>query len=967
MATKGMCMFQSNRASSFLFGENAPYVEELYETYLADPRSVVDGWRAYFDCLQTTPATDGSSNGDVVHSAIVQKFVALAKGRGLGRAAASGALPLARTQVNVQSLIAAYRMVGTRQANLDPLQWAPVAPVAELSPAFHGLSEADLSRRCSTAGTHFFPNDAKLDELVAALHETYCGTVGAEFMHLGDAEQRKWWQARLESTRARPVLLNTEKLRVLERLSAAEGMEKFLHARYAGQTRFSIEGAESLIVLLDQLIESSASHGVRSVVLGMAHRGRLNVLINTAGKAPQDLFAEFEGRADARLLSGDVKYHKGYAGTAQTYTGSVEVLLAFNPSHLEFVNPVVQGMARARGEETGQSAAVLPIEIHGDAAMAGQGIVMETMNLSYTRGHGTGGTVHIAVNNQVGFTTSDPRDARSSFYCTDIAKMIEAPVLHVNGDDPEAVFMAAKLAVAFRTTFGRSVVIELVCFRRHGHQEQDTPNVTQPLMYRAIAAHPGVRALYAAELVKQGAASTLQVEAFQRAYRDWLDSAQAQGHAGALDVENDAASVDHAGKPNLTGAAYCAPDLDRIQALARQITQVPSSFQLHPLVAKVIAARQKMASGCRPLDWGMGEHLAFASLLSAGTHIRLTGQDSARGTFGHRHAVLHNQDRHSRSDGVYVPLENVSDSQGNFAVTNSILSEAAVMAFEYGYSTIRQNALVLWEAQYGDFANGAQVVIDQFLSAGEAKWGQCSGLTLLLPHGQDGQGPEHASARLERYLQLCAQGNMQVCQPTTPAQYYHLLRMQALIPKRRPLIVMSPKSLLRHPKAVSSLHELAQGEFLTVLGDSASIGPIESAVERLILCSGKIYYELAEYRQSNNIKGIAILRLEQLYPFPMEELRVQLAQYPDCKKIVWCQEEAENQGAWILIENKLLSLSGSSSLTFAGPAAAASTAPGFASAHAVQQAKLISDAFHSEFLHIPNSTRGGELSSLSLA
>lgn len=938
-------MLKRNRTTSFLYGGNAPYVEEQYEAYLAAPHAVSDDWRGYFDALQTIPAVDGSARGDVAHRPVIDQFVALAK-QGSSNAVSSRELTrFARKQVAVQSLITAYRMVGTRKARLDPLAWAPIPTVVDLAPSYHGLTPADLSTQFSRGDTSLFEDDVPLAELVAALEETYCGTLSAEFMHLADAEQRRWWQSQLESTRSRPALSREKKLRILERLTAAEGLEKYLHSRYVGQTRFSLEGGESLIVLLDELIQSGAALGVRSLVMGMAHRGRLNVLVNIAGKPPSALFDEFEGRADPSLLAGDVKYHKGYTGKAQTDAGLVEVLLAFNPSHLEIVNPVVQGMARARGEALNDPAAVLPVEIHGDAAMAGQGVMMETLGLSYTRGHGTGGTVHVTVNNQVGFTTSDPRDARSSFYCTDIAKMIEAPVLHVNGGDPEAVLKAAQLAVEYRATFKRSVVIELVCFRRHGHQEQDTPNMTQPLMYRSIAAHPGFRSLYADKLVEEGVLSALDVERLQRTCRERLDAARSSGSAASSDDSEQPSSRSKPSSLGTTPASHAPPGRDHLLALGKRIAEVPDDYQLHPLVAKMMSARREMASGHRPLDWGMGEHLAFASLLSTGTDVRLSGQDSARGTFGHRHAVLHDQNRDRRSDGVHEPLAHLSQSQGRFTVTNSILSEAAVMAFEYGYSLVHENALVLWEAQFGDFANGAQVVIDQFLSAGEAKWGQRNGLTLLLPHGQDGQGPEHASARLERYLQLCAQDNMQVCQPTTPAQYFHLLRKQALTPNRRPLIVMTPKSLLRHPAAVSSLEELADGTFQEVLADTLPDSPAVEAVDCVVLCTGKVYYELAEHRRANGLQSTAILRLEQLYPFPLSQLREQLALYPRCKTIVWCQEEAENQGAWIAIERTLRGLAVGASLRYAGPPAAASTAPGNAAAHVLQQATLIAGAF----------------------
>jgi 2-oxoglutarate dehydrogenase E1 component len=787
--------------------------------------------------------------------------------------------------------------------------------------------------------------------MVSALEQTYSGTLGAEFMHLTDANQRRWWQMRLESTRAKPSFSVAEKKRILERLTAAEGLEKYLHTRYVGQKRFSLEGGESLIVLLDEVVRYGASKKIGTVVMGMAHRGRLNVLVNIAGKPARALFNEFDGKAGDPLPEGDVKYHKGFSSVTETSDGPVEVVLAFNPSHLEIVNPVVQGMARAKGDasDAGDGSDVLPVEIHGDSAISGQGVVMETLNLSYTRGHGTGGTVHIVVNNQVGFTTSDPRDTRSSFYTTDIAKMIEAPVLHVNGDDPEAVAMAVRLALDYRTAFRRSVVIDLVCFRKYGHQEQDTPAITQPLMYRAIASHPGTRTVYAQQLIKEGVVTSVEVEEYAAAARDGFERAHSSEAPAAPVQSQDMPPwplfLDNYSGPVTYGPARPA----QVRALAQQISTVPDGYELHPLVGKVMAARREMAAGKKPLDWGMGEHLAFASLLEAGVDVRLSGQDSARGTFSHRHAVLHNQQRTSRSDGVYIPLDHVNDvgvGRGRFAVTNSILSEAAVLGFEYGYSTVNRNALVIWEAQYGDFANGAQVVIDQFIAAGAAKWGQLSGLTLFLPHGQDGQGPEHASARLERYLQLCAQENMRVVQPTTPAQLFHLLRMQATVFDRRPLVVMTPKSLLRHPEAVSTFDDLATGAFREILGDTQVEPSQASSVERVIVSSGKVYYELLERRRTSGVTDTALIRMEQLYPFPSQQLATEFARYPNLKTVVWAQEEARNQGAWSFVEPQLREmLPAGAQLKYAGPPASASTAPGYHSAFVTRQAAVISSAF----------------------
>ncbi|MGO4380969.1 2-oxoglutarate dehydrogenase E1 component [Pseudoduganella sp. RAF19] len=898
-------MLKKMRKTSFLFGENVPYIEELYEAYLEDAASVSKEWHDYFAALQTAPAAD-NSNVD--------------------------ALTLARRQVAVQYLIAAYRMVGSRQADLDPLRWSPVAPVAELNPGLYGIGQADMNATVSTEGTYL--SDAEflpLKEMVAALNETYCGTLGAEFMYLADAGQRQWWQMRLESSRSKPSLTADHRRHILQRLIAAEGLEKYLHNRYVGQKRFSLEGGDSLIVLLDELIRHGAANGIKSVILGMAHRGRLNVLVNTVGKPPQSLFDEFDGKTARLLPAGDVKYHKGFSGVSQTEHGNVDVTLAFNPSHLEIVNPVVQGMARAHAEQMGVlvEGGVLPVEIHGDAAMSGQGIVMETMNLSYTKGHGTSGTIHIVVNNQIGFTTSDPAETRSSFYCTDIAKLIEAPVLHVNADDPEAVVEAVQLAIEYRMAFKRSVVIDLVCFRRHGHQEQDTPHITQPMMYRSIASHPGAAAIYAQKLVAEQVVTSEDVTQFANEYREYLARANVP--------------VSHS-EPNAEKSRAIPAELaiDDIRSIAQRLTYVPKTTTLHPLVAKVIASRREMAEGVRPLDWGMGEHMAFATLLAQGVNVRLSGQDSERGTFSHRHAVLNDQRREDRRDGKYTPLYHVAPNQGAFTVNNSILSEAAVLAFEYGYSSVRSDSLVIWEAQFGDFANGGQVVIDNFISAAAAKWGQQNGLTLFLPHGQEGAGPEHASARLERYLQLCAQENIQVCQPTTPAQLYHLLRRQASLVDRKPLIVMTPKSLLRHAEAVSTLEDLAHGQFREVLGDAQPAADIR----KVIISSGKVYFDLLEHRRTQQSAGVALIRLEQLYPFPAAALKAELARYSNVEEIVWAQEEPRNQGAWKAIEEDLRAVTpATATLRDSCREASASTAPGYMSLHLEQQARVVHNAF----------------------
>lgn len=932
-----------SQTTSVLYGGNASYVEDLYEQFLSDPSAIPEQWRTYFESLQL-PLKDGERHvEEIAHGPIVEQFVQLA--RGVERRALSIAAPdveAARRQVAAQSLIASYRMLGARRANLDPLWWAPLPALPELSPAYHGLDDADLAKRIELPGNPLCKGQTSVADLVSALQTTYCGTLGTEFMYLSDPVQRNWWQNRLESTRTKAApgsenLSSERKLRILERLSAAEGLEKYLHIRYTGQKRYSLEGGESLIVLLDELIRHGAKNGVRNIVMGMAHRGRLNVLVNTVGKPAASLFAEFENKTAGDLPAGDVKYHKGFSTHIDTENGAVNVTLAFNPSHLEIVNPVVQGMARAQSEayETAQRDKVLAVEIHGDTAISGQGIVMETLALSYTKGYGTGGSVHIVVNNQIGFTTSDPQETRSSFFCTDIAKMIEAPVLHVNGDDPEAVVNAVQLALDYRQTFGKSVMIDLVCFRRHGHQEQDTPHITQPLMYRSVATHPGTRQLYANKLVASGLITDEQVLSMAQAYRDGLENAQPK-------------AKNQTGPGTSTVAVpYLAPSLEQIKALAARLCDLPADLKLHPLVSKVTHSRHEMATGTKPLDWGMAEHLAFASVLSAGLDVRLSGEDCERGTFGHRHAVLNPQNREVRGQGKYRPLDHVAPGQqGKFTVINSVLSEAAVLGFEYGYTLVHPQALVLWEAQFGDFANGAQVVIDQFIASGAVKWGQHSALTMLLPHGQDGQGPEHASARLERYLQLCAQDNLRVCQPTTPVQFFHLLRRQALHSTPRPLIVMSPKSLLRHSEAVNELEDFAEGCFQEVLGERHTTPAEDQKITRVIACSGKIYYELLAHRRAVKAEHIALVRLEQLFPFPYEALAEELGRYENLDSVVWCQEEARNQGAWKFVDDYLSDIvHASTSLRYAGPPPSASTAPGNMVMHVEQQRLLIQSAF----------------------
>ena len=942
-------MMKQLQANSYLFGGNAPYVEELYERYLDNPGSVPEKWRAYFDQMQLVPAADGSPDSrDVAHAPIVESFAQRAKANAFAPKVASSDLSVARKQVHVQSIIAAYRFLGNRWANLDPLQRRERPAIPELEPAFYDLTEADMDTEFSASNTYFGQEQMTLREIVKALRETYCGSIGAEYMYVSDPAQKRWVQQRLESIRSTPSFSADQKKEILGRLTAAEGLERYLHTKYVGQKRFSLEGSESFIASMDELVQRAGSSGVQEIVIGMAHRGRLNVLVNILGKMPQDLFAEFEGKMGSELPAGDVKYHNGFSSDISTPGGPVHLSLAFNPSHLEIVNPVVEGSVRARQERRGdkEGDTVLPVLVHGDAAFAGQGVVMETLNLAQTRGYGTGGTIHIVINNQIGFTTSDPRDTRSTLYCTDVVKMIEAPVFHVNGDDPEAVVLVTQLAMDFRQEFNSDVVIDIVCFRRLGHNEQDTPAVTQPLMYKKISEHPGTRKVYAEKLATQGTISPDQADEMVKEFRAAMDEGRRTSDPVLTNYKSKYA-VDWSLFLNRkwTDSADTSVPLAELKRLGERLTTIPSTFKLHPLVEKVVADRRSMAEGKLPVDWGMAEHLAYATLLSSGYAVRITGQDTARGTFSHRHAVLHDQNREKFDEGNYIPLENVSDGQAPFTVIDSVLSEEAVLGFEYGYSSAEPSALVIWEAQFGDFVNGAQVLIDQFISSGEVKWGRQSGLTLMLPHGYEGQGPEHSSARLERFLQLAADNNMQVVQPTSAAQIFHLLRRQMIRLFRKPLVIMTPKSLLRAKDATSDLSELAKGEFRTVIGETdPSIDA--KKVTRLIGCSGKVYYDLANARRERGANDVAIFRIEQLYPFPHKSLAAELKKYSAATEVVWCQDEPANQGAWFYVQHHVLeNMIDGQKLAYAGRAASASPAVGYYAKHSEQQKVLVEQAF----------------------
>ena len=939
-------VYSAYQGNTYLFGGNAPYVEEMYENYLANPGSVPDNWREYFDALQNVPAVDGSNAKDVPHLPVINAFAERAKQGGTKVVVASADSELGRKRTAVQQLIAAYRNVGARWADLDPLKRAERDNIPELDPSFYGFTDADQETVFNTSNTFFGKDTMSLRELMNALRETYCGTIGAEYMYMTDQAQKRWWQTKLEGIRSKPSFSKEKKLHILDRLSAAEGLERFLHTKYVGQKRFSLEGGESFIACMDELIQRGGEIGVKEIVIGMAHRGRLNVLVNSLGKVPADLFAEFDHTAPEDLPSGDVKYHQGFSSDVTTPGGPVHLSLAFNPSHLEIVNPVVEGSVRARMDRRAdpKGLQVLPVLVHGDAAFAGQGVVMETLALAETRGYSTGGTVHIVINNQIGFTTSDPRDSRSTLYCTDVVKMIEAPVLHVNGDDPEAVVLATQLALDFRMAFQKDVVVDIICFRKLGHNEQDTPALTQPLMYKKIAAHPGTRRLYADKLSAQGMGETLGDD-MVKATRAALDAGKSTFDPVVTNFKSNYA-VDwrpYLGK-KWTDAGDTAIPMAEWKRLSEKVSTIPATVTAHQLVKKVYDDRAAMGRGDIPVDWGMGEHMAFASLVASGYPVRLSGEDCGRGTFTHRHAVIHDQSREKWDTGTYVPLQNVAENQAPFVVIDSILSEEAVLAFEYGYASNDPNTLVIWEAQFGDFVNGAQVVIDQFIASGEVKWGRVNGITLMLPHGYEGQGPEHSSARLERFMQLSADTNMQVVQPTTASQIFHVLRRQMVRNLRKPLIIMTPKSLLRNKDATSPLSEFTKGSFQTVIPENKDLKA--DKVKRVIACSGKVYYDLAKKREEKEIDDVAILRVEQLYPFPHKAFATELKKYPNLAEIVWCQDEPQNQGAWFFVQHYIHeNMAEGQKLGYSGRAASASPAVGYSHLHQEQQKALVDGAF----------------------
>ncbi len=932
--------------TSMLDGGNIVYLEQQYEGYLRDPNSVSESWRRYFEQL---PMVQGQAH-DIPHSEVRQHFYDIARSstsRRRGPVVASSD-EHERKQIQVGSLIDAYRTRGHQLADIDPLGRMEKIEIREVQLHECGLSGADLQTEFQTPALHGI-DVATLSDIVAHLEKIYCGTIGYEYMYINHTTQKQWLQQRIESYWSKPDLEVESRKWVLERLTAAEGMEKYLHSRYVGQKRFSLEGGESLIVIMGALVQRASDTGCKEMVVGMAHRGRLNVLVNILGKNPAELFSEFEGKHDGKndneLSSGDVKYHQGFSSDIKSTSGNfMHLALAFNPSHLEIVSPVMEGSVRSRQDRYGDSQGqnVIPVSIHGDAAFAGQGVVMETFNMADSRGFSTKGTIHIVVNNQVGFTTSNLADARSTLYATDVAKMINAPIFHVNGDDPEAVLFVSRLALDFRNEFQKDVVIDLVCYRRHGHNEADEPSATQPMMYKTIKALPTTRKLYADKLRDAGVVDGDFADQLVASYRDKLDAGITVAHG----VEEDPEYME---KHHIAWADYIRADwrseydsklpVETLQKLAHALTTLPDGLALQSRVKKIVEDRRKMTAGAQPVDWGYAENLAYATLLHHGHPVRLSGQDCGRGTFFHRHAVLHNQ-----NDGsTYVPLRNVFDGQPNYLVIDSVLSEEAVLAFEYGYATADPSTMVIWEAQFGDFANGAQVVIDQFISSGETKWGRLCGMALFLPHGYEGQGPEHSSARLERFLQLCAEDNMQVLVPSTPAQAYHMIRRQMLRAMRRPLIVMTPKSLLRHRLAVSTLEDLAEGEFQPVLDEIDPIDP--QGVNRLVFCSGKVFYDLVQKRREDELQNVAIVRVEQLYPFPYREMQNVIATYPNANNVVWCQEEPRNQGAWRATRHRIERvLRGDQDLEFCGRPPSASPAVGYANMHIQEQTTLVLEA-----------------------
>jgi len=956
------------------FGINQGLVEELYLRFRENPSAVDGDWRKYFERLSEAeqagllrrgePAagpiygnghahTNGQAKNGHSHGANGANG---ANGNGHARAEFSttvtGGYGLTNGdlqqeyQERVTALVNGYRLRGHRFAQLDPLG-INKPDDNELSLARFGLDQVDPNTLFAT-GNFAGPAKLPLKEFVKRLQQTYCRSIGVEYRNIEEPEIRSWLQERMETTQNRIELTNEEKVRILSKLIDAEIFEQFLHTKYVGAKRFSLEGSESIIPLMELVIDSAGQHRVEELVIGMAHRGRLNVLANVMEKNLKEIFAAFEDDNPEPLFGrGDVKYHLGYSSDRVMPDGhNIHLTLAFNPSHLEFVNPVVEGRVRAKQDRRGdkERKKVLPVLIHGDAAFIGQGVVAETLNLSELRGYSSGGTLHVVINNQIGFTTVW-NDSRSSRYCTDLTRMLRCPVFHVNGEDPEAVAQVVRLSMDYRQRFGRDVVIDLYGYRRYGHNEADEPRFTQPIMYSAIDQKPSVREVYVQRLVESGHFTREQAGELEAARRRTLEaeleSVRKGGPFVAPQYSMQGLWAGYKGGPD----ADC-PDVptsvpkEKLKELLTKITEVPADFHVHPKIKRFLEQRREQRDEKKPLDWGTGESLAYASLVMEGWPVRLSGQDSRRGTFSHRNAVLHDV----QNGKLYTPLAKMDPKQARFEVWDSPLSEAGVLGFEYGISLDYPDALVIWEAQFGDFANGAQVLIDQFLSSSEDKWYRLSGLVLLLPHGFEGQGPEHSSARLERFLTLCAEDNMQVCNLTTPAQCFHALRRQVLRPYRKPLVIMSPKSLLRSPAAVSTLDDLANGSFQRIIPDQGKLDP--KKVKKVLLCSGKVYYDLAAAREERKRDDVAIIRVEQLYPLRKAEIESVLAPYKASTQVVWVQEEPWNMGAWYYMRARLPDLLGKSfPLSCVSRAESASPATGSLSTHKIEQQLLVDQAF----------------------
>jgi len=920
------------------FGINAGLVEELHARYQQSPQAVGEEWRHFFEGLaqetRQAPSANGGAaptngNGKHANGAYTSVAPASANERLLAAAAIQG---------RVFQLVNAYRVRGHLYADVNPLRKPePGAPELELSN--FGLEASDLDSTFPTVGIAGLPESATLRNIIAHLEETYCGSIGVEFTHIEEQDAREWLQEMMESTRNRCALSQSEVIRILTKLMDAEFFEQFVHKNFVGAKRFSLEGAESMIAMIDLLIEAAAAHGAEEIVLGMAHRGRLNVLCNIMGKNVREIFAAFKDSNPERFLGrGDVKYHLGYSSDRITQNGSkIHLSLAFNPSHLEFVNPVVEGRVRAK-QDRGKRVGVMPLLIHGDAAFMGQGVVPETLNLAGLEGYSTGGTVHLVVNNQIGFTTI-PEDARSTRYCTDIARMMKVPVFHVNGEDPEAVIQVTRLAAEYRQRFAKDVIIDLYCYRRYGHNETDEPRFTQPVMYATIDKKPTVREMYVRRLIESGHVTREQAEHLEHERRTALDVALEESkHGDYLKPPNAMEGVwasYYGGPDSMVAEVATGVRKEALLDAFERLAKVPAGFKPNPKVLKVIEQRRDKAKGGQGFDWGTAEHAAYASLLLEGRHIRLSGQDARRGTFTHRHAVLFD----TETGAPFCPLANLN--AGSFQVYDSPLSEAGVLGFDYGYSLDCPDGLVIWEAQFGDFANSAQVIIDQFIVSAEDKWLRLSGLVLLLPHGYEGQGPEHSSARIERFLQFCAEDNIQVCNLTTPAQFFHVLRRQVVRPWRKPLVVFTPKSLLRHPEATSTINDLAEGEFQRVIPDT-SVDPKNT--KRVLLCSGKVYYDLLDARRERKRDDIAIVRMEQLYPIN-NALAAALAPYKTGTPLVWVQEEPRNMGPWYFINANLPKVLGDRlPLSVVSRPASASPATGSSASHRLEQQRLVSEA-----------------------